>query len=95
MDTNDWSINTLKLTIIWMEIPSVIPLVYKGLVPDSVVKLLASLTADPGVVSSIPARRHTFVEPDHEIFSTDILLHLLIQEGLQKYVHGVLVNCLV
>ena len=55
MDTNDWSINTLKLTIIWMEIPSVIPLVYEGLVPDSVVKLVASLTADPGVVSLIPA----------------------------------------
>ena len=34
----------------------------------------ASLTADPGVVSSIPARSHTFVEIDHEIFSTVILL---------------------
>ena len=27
----------------------------------------ASLTADPGVASSIPARDHTFVEIDHEI----------------------------
>ena len=27
----------------------------------------ASLTADPGVASSIPARSHTFVEIDHEI----------------------------
>ena len=34
----------------------------------------ACLTADPGVVSSIPARSHTFVEIDLEIFSTAILL---------------------
>ena len=34
----------------------------------------AHLTADPGVASSIPARSHTFVEIDHEIISTVILL---------------------
>ena len=34
----------------------------------------AKLTADPGVASSIPARYHTFVEIDHEIISTVILL---------------------
>ena len=34
----------------------------------------ASLTADPGVASSIPARSHTFVEIEHEIISTVILL---------------------
>ena len=34
----------------------------------------ASLTADPGVASSIPARSHTFVEIDHEIITTVILL---------------------
>ena len=34
----------------------------------------ACLTADPGVTSSIPARYHTFVEIDQEIFSTAILL---------------------
>ena len=34
----------------------------------------AFLTADPGVPSSIPARSHTFVEIDHEIISTVILL---------------------
>ena len=34
----------------------------------------ACLTADPGVASSIPARYHTFVEIDHEIISTAILL---------------------
>ena len=33
----------------------------------------ASLTVDPGVASSIPARPHTFMEIDHEI-STFILL---------------------
>ena len=35
------------------------------------------------------------MEIDHEIFSTGILLLQLIQEGLQKYVHKVLVNHLV
>ena len=34
----------------------------------------ANLTADPGVARSIPARSHTFVEIDHEIISTVILL---------------------
>ena len=34
----------------------------------------ASLTADPGVASSIQARSHTFVEIDHEIITTVILL---------------------
>ena len=34
----------------------------------------ASLTADPGVGSSIPARSHTYVEINHEIISTVILL---------------------
>ena len=34
----------------------------------------ACLTADPGVASSIPARPHTFVEIDHEVITTVILL---------------------
>ena len=34
----------------------------------------ACLTADPGVASFIPVRSHTFVEIDHEIISTVILL---------------------
>ena len=33
-----------------------------------------SLTADPGVTSSILARSHTFLEIDHEIISAVILL---------------------
>ena len=51
-------------------------LVSPGCVAQSV-KCLAtdvSLTADPGVASSIPAQSHTFVEIDHEILSTVILL---------------------
>ena len=34
----------------------------------------AGQTVDPGVASSIPVRSHTFVEIDHEIISTVILL---------------------
>ena len=34
----------------------------------------ACLTADPGVTSSIPVRSHTFVEIDHEMISTVIVL---------------------
>ena len=47
-----------------------------GRVAQSVTRLAtdACLTADPGVASSIPARYHTFVEIDHEIISTVILL---------------------
>ena len=47
-----------------------------GRVAQSVTCLVtdAMLTADPGVASSIPAWSHTFVEIDHEIISTVILL---------------------
>ena len=50
------------------------------LIPGRIAQLVtclatdASLTADPGVASSIPARSHTFVEIDNEIISTIILL---------------------
>ena len=50
--------------------------------PNPVVQLVASQIADPGVMSSILALPHTFVEIDHEIFSTVILFLPLIQEGL-------------
>ena len=48
----------------------------QGRVAQSVTCLAtdACLTADSGVASSIPARSHTFVEIDHEIISTVILL---------------------
>ena len=58
----------------------------------------ARLIADPGVVSSIPARSHTFVEIDHEIYSSHSpSFRRFIQEGLlsnykRKYVHDLLVN---
>ena len=60
----------------------------------------ASLTADPGVASSIPARSHTFVEIDQETISTVIpslpLNHSrrVVVSYKPKYVHEVLVNCL-
>ena len=45
--------------------------------PAQSVKCLAtdtSLTADPGLASSIPAMSHTFMEIDHEIISMVIML---------------------
>ena len=58
------------------------------------------LAANSGVASSIPARSHTFAEIDHEIISTAILLpsadsRRVVVSYKRKYVHEVLVNCLV
>ena len=58
------------------------------------------LTADPGVVSSIPARSYTFLEIHHEIISMAILLpstdsRMVFVSYKRKYVQEVLVNCLV
>ena len=58
------------------------------------------VTADSGVMSLIPARSHTFVENDHEIFSTAILLPSadsgrVVVSYKRKYVLEVLVNSLV
>ena len=50
--------------------------------PGPVAQSVASLIADPGVMSSIPAQPHTFVDIDYEIFSMVIFLLLLVQEGL-------------
>ena len=49
---------------------------YEDLKAQSVTCLAtdASLTANPGVASSIHGRSHTFVEIDHEIISMVILL---------------------
>ena len=46
----------------------------KKTIMGQLVQLVTCLTADPGVASSIPARSHTFMEFDHEISSTAILL---------------------
>ena len=57
---------------VWIQIRPDVP----GRVAQSVMCLAtdACLTADPGVASLVPARYHTFVEIDHEIISTVILL---------------------
>ena len=49
-----------------------------------VAQSVASPNADQGISISTPALSHTFVEVDHEIISTVILLLplILIQEGL-------------
>ena len=78
------------------------PIHMPGRVAQSVTCLAtdACLTADPGVASSIPLRSHTFVEIDHEMISTVILLLPLIHSRRvvvsykRKYVHELLVNCL-
>ena len=55
----------------------------------------ASMTADPGVASSIPALSYNFMEIDHEMIATVFLLPSTksLKKGCCKYVHGVLVNC--
>ena len=73
---------------------------WPGRVAQSVTCLAtdACLTADPGVASSIPVRSHTFVEIDHEMISTVLLLLPLIHSRRvvvsykRKYVHELLVN---
>ena len=50
--------------------------------PGPVARLVASQTADPGVVSLILAWSHTFVVIDHEIISMVILLLPQNQEGM-------------
>ena len=44
------------------------------IVPGRVAQSVMCLTADPGIASLNPARFHMFVEIDHEIISTVILL---------------------
>ena len=58
------------------------------------------LTTDPGVGSLITARSHTFVEIDHEIISTAILLpsadsRRVVVTYKCKYKHPVMINHLV
>ena len=67
----------LCFSIIFSFLPLAPPVpVLPGRVAQSVTCLAtdACLSADPGVASSIPVRSHTFVEIDHEIISTVILL---------------------
>ena len=74
----------------------------RGCLAQSVTCLTADmcLTVDPDVVSFISAWSHTFVEIDHEIISTAILLpstdlRRVVVSYKLKYVHEVLVNWLV
>ena len=65
-----------------------------------VAKLVTCLTADPGVARWFLAWSHTFVEVDHEIFSTAIILpsadlRRVVVSFKRKYVQEVLVNCLI
>ena len=69
---------------------------------QSVMSLTADTcpTADPGVMRLILAGSHTFMEIDHEIISTAILLPFtdsrrVVVSYKRKYVHKVLVNLLV
>ena len=50
--------------------------------PRPIAQMVTSPIADPGITSLIPVLSNTFVEIDHEIISTTILLLRLIQEGL-------------
>ena len=58
------------------------------------------LTADPGVASLIPARSNPFTEINHEIISTANCLpsadsRRVVVSYKRKYVHQLLINCLV
>ena len=67
----------LYLMMVQSHVVYLIPNIHiPGRVAQSVTCLAtdACLTAIPGVVSSIRARTHTFVEIDHEVISTVILL---------------------
>ena len=67
------------------------------LMPGCVAESVTCLTADPGVISTIQARSHTWVEIDHEILSMAILLpsadsRRVVVSYKRKYVQEVLVN---
>ena len=73
-----------------------------GRVAQSVTCLAAYTcpTADPGVASSTPAHSQTFVEIDYKIISMAILLpsadlKRVVVGYKRKYVHEVLINCLI
>ena len=65
------------------------------------VQSVACQVADLGVVSSIPAWLHSFVEIDHELFSShsppsaDSRRAVASYKQKYRYVHRVLVNCLI
>ena len=69
-------------------------------IPGHVAQSVMCLTTDLGIARLIPAWYHTFMEIDHEIISTAILLpsndsRRVVVIYKQKYVYKVLVNRLV
>ena len=69
-------------------------------VPNRIAQLVLSLTANPGVPSSIPAGSYTLAGIDHEIIFTAILLpsadsRRVVVSYKRKFVHEALVNHLV
>ena len=62
-----------------------LPKIFRPVTRNTLIFLfgLMDLIADPGVMSLIPAQSHTFMEIDHEIFSTFILLLPVIQGLVQ------------
>ena len=67
-----------------LEIHKAVGSLGRGLVAQSVTCLVANtcLNADPGMVCSIPARSHTFMEIDREKVLWSFFSLPLIQEGL-------------
>ena len=69
------------------------------MLPDGVVQSVtclatdASLTAEPGVASSIPARSHTFMEIDHEISSREIDHEIISMVILLPYAESFKKGC--
>ena len=61
--------------------------------PGPVAQVIASPTADPGVMSLIPSLSHTFLEIDHEIIPPLADSRGVVVIYKRKYVHAVLVKC--
>ena len=107
LDSNNHMILKLLLNHIFgVKMARFTSLLHKVITPCRVAQLVtclatdACLTADPGVASLIPSRYHTFVEIDHEIISTVlpslplIYSRRVVVSYKRKYVHKLLVNCL-
>ena len=65
------------------------------MVPSLVAQSVARSTADTGAVSLILAQSHTFMEIDRESFLQSADSRRDVVSYKRKYVHQVLVNCLV
>ena len=75
-------------------------LLYNAVLLGHRVQSVTCLTADPGVMSLILTRSHTFMEIDHEIISTATLLpstdsRRVVVSYKRTYMYKVLVNYLV